>query len=84
MLQNVDADILRTQSDSRTALIADLKLVFRFAGFWNLASVTIFPYLLKSYFHYCFFWRLPPHIKKWKCSTRRPVLRNPVTSPKLF
>ena len=35
-------------------LVSVTKLVFRFAGFWNLVSVTIFPYLLQSYFHYCF------------------------------
>jgi len=41
-------------ADSRTELIADLKLFFRFAGFYNLASVLRFPYILPSYIHCCF------------------------------
>ena len=36
-------------ADSRTALLADLKLFFRFAGVKNLVSVLSFPYLLPSY-----------------------------------
>ena len=38
-------------------LRACLKLVFRFAGFLNLASVRSFPYLLQYYFHYCLSFR---------------------------
>jgi len=57
VLQNQDADVGYCGADSRTALIADLKLVFRFTGFENHASILSFQYLLPFYFHYCFFFQ---------------------------
>jgi len=68
----------------RTALIADLKLVFRFTGFQNLASVLSFPYLLPSYLHFCFSFQSCHHaLKKWICNKNRPILHNPTGSPEL-
>jgi len=54
VFQNYDVDVDHCGVNSRTALIANLKLLFRFAGIKNLVPVLNFPFLLPSYLHYCF------------------------------